>query len=251
MIRVDRSIVVFIIIGEGIEGYRRSPRILPVLDGLAGERVIRHGRCAHSAGIAVIVAFIGVVAISYALSRGALGRGVLALCARASRALARSVLASGAATRCAPTRGLRIREGSRGSRAGNLRRGGIHLSLASAFIAFASVMSGGCRIDVDVAVCRVGASSGGIRTSGVDGVGGVGCIGRVRRVGSAEVAVLVRVLAVVSVAVGSLGRISELALGIEVFGLEVFELVFAEIRVMLHDLSSSMYVPDGRVGSSR
>ena len=52
--------------------------------------------------------------------------------------------------------------------------------------------------------------------------------------------------------IGGIGGLAEGALGIEVLRLDVLELVIAEIRVMAHGLaSSSMYFPDGRVGSSR
>ena len=257
-----------------------------MLDGLAGERVIRHGRCAHPAGVAYVAALVGGVSVSRALGRGILTSRALACrplssCALSSCALARSALgcgvwASRTAVRCLPACCLRIRECSGRGRARDLRRGGIDISFASAIVASISVVSGGRGIGPDVAVgrsavgsvgargggVRAGVGSGGIRASG--GVGGVGvsvigCAGCVGGIGGVAIAVLAAVwvgvlVAVpvgVSVAVGSLGGLPELALGIEVFGLEVFELVFAEIRVMVHDLSSSMYVPDGRVGSSR
>ena len=52
--------------------------------------------------------------------------------------------------------------------------------------------------------------------------------------------------------VGGVGGLAEGALGIEVLGLNVLELVVAEVWVMAHGLaSSSMYLPAGRVGSSR
>ena len=52
--------------------------------------------------------------------------------------------------------------------------------------------------------------------------------------------------------VGRIGGLAEVALGIEVFRLDVLELVIAEVRVMAHDLaSSSMYLLAGSVGSSR
>ena len=52
--------------------------------------------------------------------------------------------------------------------------------------------------------------------------------------------------------IGGIGGLAEGALGIEVLRFDVLELVVAKIRVMAHGLaSSSMYLPAGRVGSSK
>jgi len=171
--------VCFILVSEGIKGHRRSPRIPAVLDGLAGERVIRHGCRAHPAGIAgasaavgraFITALVGGVSVSRTLGRGiltsrALARRPLACrplssCALTRRALGSSAWASRAAVRCLPARCLRIREGSGGGCARDLRRGGIDISFASAIVASISVVSGGRGIGPDGAGGR-GAGGGG------------------------------------------------------------------------------------------